>query len=369
MSESRKFDYYENVTQNAVSNMNAFQVKDSNWTVSVPVNGATGLSYTPDSRILLMLKQQGAQDKDPRFFTFNQINELGYMLERGAKSTTAVAVKTRDENGNFIPFAQQPKHFESVFHASDVKQRIYKTDAQGNKIPYLDRDGNSRFSRDGRQLYQYEIKPLTPFEGAKKWQVDISCERAEAIFNATEKLAEIREQYTDDTVCKAISTFSKMMLAAETSIRLIDNKLDIKELSQLFSANHKLFTECVRQASQLTKAFKEDLKKELARQKENEEISFMPIDEKPVGKMLENRTDIGNTTDLRMESIAEDTSKTDNFLNTIGNNIVEICIASMKANGMNEREMFAVLDAIKDRGVELVKSKDEMHSVDFGKNR
>ena len=200
--------------------------------------------------------------------------------------------------------------------------------------------------------------------------MDISCEKAEAIFNATEKLAELREQYIDDTVCKAISTFSKMTLAAETSIQLIDNKLDIRELSNYFSANHKLFTECVRQASQLTKAFKEDLKKELAREKEKEEIPFeMPIDEKSVEKMVENRTDIENTTDLRMEGISEHISKTDNFLNTIGNNIVEICIASMKANGMNEREMFAVLDAIKDRGVELVKSKDEMHSVDFGKNR
>ena len=51
MSESRKFDYYENVTQNAVTNMNAFSYDDS-WTVSVPVNGATSLSYTPDSRIM-----------------------------------------------------------------------------------------------------------------------------------------------------------------------------------------------------------------------------------------------------------------------------------------------------------------------------
>lgn len=369
MSENKKFDYYENVTNNAIGNMSGFKLDEAGWKVSVPVNGATGFTYTPDSRILLMLKQQGVQNNDPRFFTFKQIQELGYAIKYGARSTTVVAVKTRDDNGNFIPFDQQPKHFESVFHASDVEQHIYKTDAQGNKIPYLDRNGNPRFSRDGRQLYQYEIKPIPPFEEAKKWQVDISSEKADAIFKATDKFAELRERYADD-VLQAICTFSKMTLAAETNVQLLANELDIKAISSQLNNDHKLFTECVRQAGQLTKAFKDDLKQELSKQKEvDEEIPFDIPDEKIQDKAVEERTTIQDTVDSRPEVISDNANKAEAFMNTIGNNVVEICFESMKVHGMNEGEMLAVLDAIRDHGAELVKNRDNMQSADISRNR
>ena len=93
------------------------------------------------------------QINDPRFFTFNQINERNYHLLKGAKSLPVVMwfyLKT-DREGNLLPLEEQRwvKTYTNVFHASQIRQIVPVLDADGNKIPVLDENGNQKMNKDG----------------------------------------------------------------------------------------------------------------------------------------------------------------------------------------------------------------------------
>ena len=372
MDNQKKFDYYENVTENAISNLREIlsngRADTSTWSASIPVNGVTGMSYTTDSKFLLMLKQQGKQNEDPRFFTYNQIKDLGYFPKYGAKSTNAVAVQTRDENGNLLSFDKQKKHFENVFHASDIEQHIYKKDNQGNKLPLLDKEGNPRYSKkDNSPLYRYDVLPIPAFEPQKKWQVNISSALADNIFTSTQKMAELREKY-DGGCLHIITKFSKMMLEAETDIKFPadENSLNIQQILDHLQANKGTFSDFTKQARELGKSFKDDIKKELAKAKEaDEEIPFdIPDTEKsnePADKTQNAEADIAK------ESSNSASDKAEIFMESIGNNLVQICCASMKAQQLNTKEMLSVLETIKERSTQMLKSND--NSINNAKMR
>lgn len=370
----KKFDYYQNVTDNVISNLK--EVINSNrgdintWAAAVPVNGVTGMSYTPDSKILLMIKQQGKENQDPRFFSFKQIQSLGYSLKYGAKSTNVVTVKTRDENGNLLPFDKQEKRFEQVFHASDVEQHTYKTDAQGNKLPLLDKEGNPRFSRkDGSPLYQYAIKPIPDFEEPKKWHVNISTETADRLFNSAETNVNQGFSMGDPQYyfCNAIS---RMTLEAETDIKFSKGlpSIDIQKLIPYFEADKKLFSAVVKEAGKITKEFKAELKKELAKQKEmDEEIPFDIPDE--MKNDNNTKEDVPAATAKPVESNKTGNEKTENFMEAFGNNLAKLCYESMKASGINEKEMLSVVDAIKTRSVQMVQDRSNPNNISTNKTR
>lgn len=372
MDNQKKFDYYENVTENAISNLqeilNNGRADTSTWSASIPVNGVTGMSYTTDSKFLLMLKQQGKQNEDPRFFTFKQIKDLGYTPKYGAKSTNAVAIQTRDENGNLLPFDKQKKHFENVFHASDIEQHIYKFDDQGNKLPLLDKEGNPRYSKkDGSPLYRYDVLPIPAFEPQKKWQVNISSALADNIFTSTQKMAELREKY-DDGCLHIITKFSKMMLEAETDIKFPADKdsFNIQQILDHLQANKGIFSDFTKQARELGKSFKDDIKKELTKAKEaDEEIPFdipdTEISNEPADKTQNAEADIAK------ESSNSASDKAEIFMESIGNNLVQICCASMKAQQLNTKEMLSVLETIKERSTQMLKSND--NSINNAKMR
>lgn len=67
MDNQKKFDYYENVTENAISNLqeilNNGRADTSTWSASIPVNGVTGMRYTTDSKFLLMLNSRASKMK------------------------------------------------------------------------------------------------------------------------------------------------------------------------------------------------------------------------------------------------------------------------------------------------------------------
>lgn len=369
----KKFDYYQNVTDNAISNLNEIQngrAYSNTWSASIPVNGVTGMSYTPDSRILLMLKQQGKENEDPRFFTFQQIKDLGYTLKYGAKSTNVVAVKTRDENGQLLPFDKQEKHFENVFHASDVEQHVYKTDALGNKLSLLDRDGNPRFSKkDGSPLYQYEVKPIPPFDEPNKWHVNISPQQAENILTNVETNA--NKGLQQGSVLTFTDALSRMVLEAQTDIKFPETRAvtDIQHIIDLLKGDKTLFSEIVKHTGAITKEFKAELKKELAKHKEMDEDIPFAIPDTEIPKENTVGSEMTEVANEPVQSSNISNGKTETFMEAIGNNLAKICYESMKASGISEKEMLSVLDAIKDRSVQMVKSKDNTNNISTSRTR
>lgn len=152
---------------------------------SFPVSGSSGRPYTGSNKFYLMFilkalrkslnefneKNNGRlsmkQINDPRFFTFNQINERNYHLLKGAKSLPVVMwfyLKT-DREGNLLPLEEQRwvKTYTNVFHASQIRQIVPVLDADGNKIPLLDENGNQKMNKDGEFLYKYEYAPIPEY--------------------------------------------------------------------------------------------------------------------------------------------------------------------------------------------------------------
>lgn len=150
-----------------------------------PVSGSSGRPYTGFNKLFLMqtlkkirktlreMNDTGGiafsenQINDPRFFTFKQITEHNYHLLKGSKSLPIIMwfYHKTDSEGNPLPLEEQRwvKKYTNVFHASQVRQVAPVLDADGNKIPLLDEQGNQKMNKDGEFLYQMQYLPLPEY--------------------------------------------------------------------------------------------------------------------------------------------------------------------------------------------------------------
>lgn len=183
-SASSRKDIYQEITNRIIEEMEkgelpwqkAWNGKVGAALVASPVNGATGRPYSKENLIYLSCIMDSKGNKDPRFFTFHQAQTMGYSIKRGSHG---VAIKqgfyaTKDKDGNPLPEAEY--HWTSiistVFHASDMVQRVPVLDKDGKQVvePVKEEDGTPKIGRDGQPFVRrvFREEPLPPYVPKKQ---------------------------------------------------------------------------------------------------------------------------------------------------------------------------------------------------------
>ena len=183
-SASSHKDIYQEITNRIIEEMEkgelpwqkAWNGKVGAALVASPVNGATGRPYSKENLIYLSCIMDSKGSKDPRFFTFHQAQTMGYSIKRGSHG---VAIKqgfyaTKDKDGNPLP--EDEYHWTSiistVFHASDMVQRVPVLDKDGKQVvePVKEEDGTPKIGRDGQPIVRrvFREEPLPPYVPKKQ---------------------------------------------------------------------------------------------------------------------------------------------------------------------------------------------------------
>lgn len=177
-TSSRK-DIYQEITNRIIEEMEKGQLPwQKAWNgkvgavlISSPVNGATGRPYTKENLIYLSCVMEQKESNDPRFYTFHQAEKMGYSIRRGSHG---VAIKqgfyaTKDLAGQPLP--EEEYHWTSivstVFHASDMVQRVPVLDKDGKQVveTVQDKNGSPKLGRDGQPIVKrvFHEQPLPPY--------------------------------------------------------------------------------------------------------------------------------------------------------------------------------------------------------------
>lgn len=152
MAQRKKRDKYQEATDRMVALMEQGTVPwrrpwDENKAgIGLPMNGETKRCYRGVNLTHLMCNKGYLETGDPRFFTFNQIKNNGWSLDKGTKGTKVYFYKTieidteeaaAEEDKKVIPFL---KDF-AVWHASQINgcpeyvpQKIEQPDWQASEL-------------------------------------------------------------------------------------------------------------------------------------------------------------------------------------------------------------------------------------------
>lgn len=375
--EKKKFDFYQTMTDKVIGHLEGGEnFLEYLYMVSTPVNGVTNQKYDTNSKLLLMMEQQRNHSSDPRFFTFDQIKEMGCIVDYGAKSTVVVVIdKLFDENGKILPKQEQKTHLENVFHASDVKKRAYLRDKEGKKILLTDENGNTRFSRrDGQPLYRYIDTPLPAVESEQKTKDYLMPDNAADLLKlAADKVKGSGQR--DDVVETFHNTLAAMLIVAESDIKdnlfINPDKLaDYKpEIIHLLKNNKKEYANAVYQASRIAKEYKalawNYSKKNANSITVDEQVPLAPAPESKAGEDVPFNAvpePVASDTAGRLEKQGEEPVEVgvkeqkaaDSPVMAISQNLATKFYEMMKVMNVSDREIVAGFSYIKEQGMKLV---------------
>lgn len=375
--EKKKFDFYQTMTDKVIDHLEGGEnFLECLYMISTPVNGVTNQKYDVNSKLLLMMEQQRNYSSDPRFFTFDQIKEMGCIVDYGAKSTVVVVIdKLFDENGKILPKQEQKTHLENVFHASDVKKRTYLRDKEGKKILLTDENGNTRFSRrDGQPLYRYIDTPLPAVESEQKTKDYLMPDNAaDLLKEAADKVKGSGQR--DDVVETFHNTLAAMLIVAESDIKdnlfINPDKLaEYKpEIIHLLKNNKKEYANAVYQASRIAKEYKA-LAWNYSKKKANsitvdEQVPLAPPPESKAGEDVPFNAvsePVASDTAGRVEKQGEEPVEVgvkeqkaaDSPVMAISQNLATKFYEMMKVMNVSDREIVAGFSHIKEQGMKLV---------------
>lgn len=373
--EKKKFDFYQTMTDKVIGHLEGGEnFLEYLYMVSTPVNGVTNQKYDANSKLLLMMEQQRNHSSDPRFFTFDQIKEMGCIVDYGAKSTVVVVIdKLFDENGKILPKQEQKTHLENVFHASDVKKRAYLCDKEGKKILLTDENGNTRFSRrDGQPLYRYIDTPLPAVESEQKTKDYLMPDNAaDLLKEAADKVKGSGQR--DDVVDTFHNTLAAMLIAAESNIKenlfINPDKLaEYKpEIVELLKNDKKAYANAVYQASRIAKEYK-SLAWNYSKKNANsiavdEQVPFAPAPEPKTGEDIPFNAvpepavpDTAEKVEKKSEEPVEAGVKeqVDSPVMAISQNLATKFFEMMKAMNVSDQEIVSGFSHIKEQGMKLV---------------
>ena len=131
MDADKKKELYQQVTAGLIEQMEqGVAIWQQPWVVSKayqPQNGFSGRLYNGFNRVYLgWLQTEYGNVNDPRWYTFNNVKELGYKVRKGSKSTVVVynapAVSEKEnDNGEVETKTWWNMRFYKVFHASQIE--------------------------------------------------------------------------------------------------------------------------------------------------------------------------------------------------------------------------------------------------------
>lgn len=372
--EQKKFDWYQTMTNTVIEHLESgADFLDNLDMVSIPVNGDTGKGYDFNSNLLLMMEQQKKKSNDPRFFTYKQLQAHGYSVPYGTKSVAVIAVD-QVKNGQ----GKRESHFENVFHASDVVKRVYLTDAQGNRVPLLDKDGNQRFSkRDNQPLYRYNDEPIPAEEPiVKKKAYLVSRDTSESFHSAVENTL---QKVSDPSQRDLRVALAVMMVAAETNnkaaIGYYEHPIDREGVLQALNADKKEFANAVYDASCIVREYRElaweaskQHEAENIRNNDDEDIPFGPVPETLTSNVAASVGERPKTVEkVHVEKPATEEAKSPAVV--FSENMAKALYDSMKAMGVSEGEMIAAFSNLKEQGVKMIKGNSQNRENSSGLSR
>ena len=130
MDADKKKELYQQVTAGLIEQMEqGVAIWQQPWVVSKayqPQNGFSQRLYNGFNRIYLGWMQESFGSNDPRWYTFNNVKDLGFKVRKGSKSTIVVynapAVSEKEnDNGEVETYTWWNMRFYKVFHASQVE--------------------------------------------------------------------------------------------------------------------------------------------------------------------------------------------------------------------------------------------------------
>ena len=131
MNADTKKALYEQVTAGLIEQMeNGVAIWQQPWVISKayqPQNGHSGRLYNGFNRIYLGWMQEGFGSQDPRWFTMNNVKEIGAKVRKGSKSTLvvynapAVSESTDESTGEVETKTWWNLRYYRVFHATQIE--------------------------------------------------------------------------------------------------------------------------------------------------------------------------------------------------------------------------------------------------------
>jgi len=194
MKKDKKRDRFQEATDRIIALMEEGTVPwrkpwdEQKAGFSLPMNGGSKRNYRGLNAALLMCHPDYVMTGDPRFYTFNQIKENGWSLEKGTKGTKVYFFKkleienddpNDDEDKKVIPFLKD----YAVWHASQIKgcpeykpEIIGQTDWQKNMRVQATLEASGVDIRIGgiRAFYQpsgdfIQLPPEQSFSSQEGW--------------------------------------------------------------------------------------------------------------------------------------------------------------------------------------------------------